>query len=719
MKNKTRRLISRRCLALSLCLSPLLVYGAKSLNELTGPWQLFVDDYLVASKDKVARTYHPFKKHPGNPIMVADQPWEHNVIASCTVLPNEDGSGFRMWYYCWTKRDDPDRSHFLYATSKDGIRWHKPKLGVETWKVNGSKDNNLVAAGGSIMHTPDDPDPSRRYKAIWPSEYTFHASPDGIRWQPMAKKKAFSAGDTGHVIWDPFQKKFRAYAKVGGDASGWRRRAVGFSESAGYETWPEPHRIIAPDDFDDRWAKPGSVQRTHFYNCPVTAYQNMYVGLLMIYRAEDAEGYFHGPMFIELVTSRDGIHWLREGGERPAMLECGPDRTFDHGMVIASSLVAVGNEIWFYYSGYDGLHDYLPFHSAIGLARLRKDGFASLDGGDNPGTVTTKPLKGLSGKLHLNCEAAGGLLQVEVLDANGDIVPGYKKMDCNEPRGDGVDQIVTWAEHDELPAGNGPLRLKFYLKNVALYSFKTDGSVEVVNEPAKPSLAALFTFEDEWGKAITNRLSPTGAHTLRFLGTSKIDRQPKNAAFGSNSVTVASQWRPLNTLQITGTSNQLGVTFTLAVMARSANNQPARLFSSYNGNKPVNTSELVFDCDPRGKAPVGLRLIAKGIPVMSKPVSFADGKYHHLCATYDDGHVRFYLDGAEVGEEWLPNGAPVQMARDLLVGEDWELGSDEQFNGNMDDILVLGRVLNAEEIKQLAAKGGEAFFAAEKGKQRE
>ena len=50
------------------------------------------------------------------------------------------------------------------------------------------------------------------------------------------------------------------------------------------------------------------------------------------------------------------------------------------------------------------------------------------------------------------------------------------------------------------------------------------------------------------------------------------------------------------------------------------------------------------------------------------------------------------------------------MTRDLLVGEDAELGSDEQFNGNMDDILVLGRVLTAEEIKQLAAKGAESFF---------
>ena len=96
---------------------------------------------------------------------------------------------------------------------------------------------------------------------------------------------------------------------------------------------------------------------------------------------------------------------------------------------------------------------------------------------------------------------------------------------------------------------------------------------------------------------------------------------------------------------------------------------------------------------------------------MSKPVTLADNKYHHLCVTYDDGHVRFYVDGNDAGEAWLPGGAPVIMARDLLIGEDAELGSDEQFNGNMDDILVLGHVLSAEDITQLSAKGGEALLA--------
>jgi len=699
---------------LMLLLSSHVALAEKSVGDLTGPWQLFVDDYLIKWKADVVRTYHPFKKYEGNPVVVVDKPWEHNVINSTTVLPNENGHGFRLWYYCWSPRGD-SRGHSLYAISADGIRWEKPNLGLLPWKMNGSKENNFVAAGGSILHTPDDPNPARRYKAIAPGSFRFSASPDGIHWKPLSKGKVFSAGDTGHVMWDPLTKKYRAYAKVGADVAGLRRRAVGYSEGTSFESWPPMRLIMAPDDFDDRWAKPGSIQRTHFYNCPVTAYQNMYIGFMMIYRAEDDEGYFHGPIFVELVTSRDGIHWLREEGDRPPILEGGPDPSWDHGMVTVASLVVVGEEMRIYYGGFDGYHDYLPFHSAIGMASLRKDGFVSLDGGDNPGEVTTKLLKGLHGKLHVNCEAGAGLLQVQVLDASGNVVPGYRRMDCNEPRGDGVDQIVTWAEHDELPGGDAPMRLRFLLKNVSLYSFKTDGPIEVVEEPASPPLAALFTFERGNGSPTHNKLPSEEKHILRFLGTSKIDREKENAAFGRQSVAVASRWRPLNRLQITGTSD-LGTHFTLAVMARSADNQHARLFSSYNGNKPVNTSELVFDYDPSGTVLGGLRLICKGISVMSKPLDLAEKEYHHLCVTYDDGHVQFYADGEDVGEAWLPGGAPMTMARDLLVGEDWELGSDEQFNGNMDDILVLGRVLNSPDVKQLSTKGGEAFFRTAKAK---
>ena len=702
------------CRVLALLLLAPAAFAAKPAGDLTGSWQLFVDDYLVASKENVARTYHAFEKHPGNPLVTVDQPWEYTVVSCGSVLANEDGKGYRMWYDTWTRKGDPDDGHSLYATSADGIHWQKPNLGLATWRKNGSTNNNFVGTSGSIMHTPDDPDPARRYKAVSSGEYRFRSSPDGFRWELLSKAGIFGAGDTGHLMWDPLTEKYRGYAKISADVSGQRRRVVGYSDGTGFESWPAMRLVMAPDDFDDRWVKPGSIQRTHFYNCPVVAYQNMYLGFLMVYRAEDDEGYFHGPIFVELVTSRDGVHWLREEGDRPPILPCGPARSWDHGMVFAASVVPAGDRLYLYYSGYDGLHDYLPFHSAIGLATLRKDGFASLDGEDNPGIVTTKLLTGLTGRLHVNCEAGAGLLQVEVLDARGRVLPGYRKRDCNEPRGDGVDQVVTWDEHAELPATTEPLRLRFHLKNVSLYSFYAGEKVKVLDRPGPEPLAALFTFEGDGGRRAANKLPSAETHVLRFRGTSKMTSKPEDAAFGSQAVTIPSTWRPLNSLQITGTTN-LGTRFTLSIMARSTDNRLGRLFSSYNGNRPVGTSELVFDCDPSGKAIPGLRLICKGIPVTSKPLSFADKKYHHLAVTYDDGHVRFYLDGADAGKEWLPGGAPVIMARDLLVGDDAELGqADPQFNGNVDDILVLGRVLSPEDLKAIAAKGADAYFKTAK-----
>jgi hypothetical protein len=685
-------------------------HAEKPAGDSTGPWQLFVDDYLISKRDHVVRTYHAFKKHHGNPILVPDKPWEHNVVSCSTVLPDETGTGYRMWYYCWTVKKDPNRGYSLYATSTDGINWTKPILGLMPWQFNGSIDNNIIAGGGSIMFTPHEVEPTRRYKAVGSGSYYFSCSPDGIRWERLSKGELFRGGDVGGVIWDPLTAKYRGYAKINPTVSGLRRRGVGYSAGTNFDSWPPLRLIMAPDDIDDRWCEPGSVQRTHFYGCPVIPYETMYLGLLWVFRAEDEEGYFHGPIFTELVSSRDGIHWLREEGDRPPIIERGPAGSWDGGMVLGMSLLPVGDRLRLYYTGYRESHDALPYHSAVGLATLRKDGFASLDAFQQTGSVLTKRLSGMSGKLHVNYRAAGGELRVEVLDAEGEVLPGYGRHECQALTGDETGAVVSWHEKDALPADNPALRLRFVLSHASLYSFNAGISVKVVSDPAGPTLAALYTFEADRGRRVTDKLDDDGRQEMRFLGTGKVDRDPEQAAFGSRSLTVDSPWRPLHRLEITGTST-LGTHFTLAVMAKGADNRPARLFSSYSGNGPVRTAELVFDCDPRGKALAGLRLICKGISVDSQPLEFADGKYHHLAVTYDDGHVQFYLDGSQAGEAWLPGGTPVSMARNLLLGEDAELGSDEQFRGNVDDVLVLRRALSAEEIKILSEKGAEALFA--------
>ena len=687
---------------------------ARSLNDLTGPWQLFIDDHLVASREGVNRVYHAFEKHPGNPIMVASKPWEAGVVVCNAVLPTEDGTGWRMWYYSWAPKDDPKRSYSCYATSTDGLTWEKPNLGLVPYRpadpANATDQTNFIEAGGDVFHTPADPDPARRYKSFGGGGKGYHASasPDGIRWAKLTQDFIVQGGDVGTFLFEPRTEKVHAYVKVNAKVSGLRRRAVGYSQGSGYDHWPALRLVMAPDDVDDRWVKPGEIHRTHMYGCPMQAYETMYLGLLWVFRADDEDGYFLGPVFSELVSSRDAVHWRRQDGDRPPLLNVGPPGSWDSGMVYAQSIVRRGDRLWLYYTAASNLHDSPPFHGEIGVATLRKDGFASMDAAYKPGTLTTTALAGMSGPLKLNYRAWGGSIRVAVLDAAGTAIPGYAAEDCTPLTGDAIEAAVAWKAHAELPSGNAPLRLRFHIDKGSLFSFAAGDEVRVAEQSAEPALAVLYTFEGDKGRQISDKLTADGSAPGKMLGRGKIDADEQNAAFGKQSLMVSSPWRPLQRVELPGTA-KLGKGFTLAMMARSEDNRPARLFSAYNGNRPINCSELVLDLDPRGRD-WALRFTCKGIAVQSQAVDLSDGKYHHLAVTYDDGRVLFYADGKPAGEEWLPGGAGVELARNLLIGEDAELGSDEQFTGRMDDVLVLSRVLAPTDIARLAAEGAEAVL---------
>jgi hypothetical protein len=233
-------------------------------------------------------------------------------------------------------------------------------------------------------------------------------------------------------------------------------------------------------------------------------------------------------------------------------------------------------------------------------------------------------------------------------------------------------------------------------------------SARPIDEPPCTPLQALYTFDGNT-EAWSDMLGEDGSQRLRNLGTCVLDHEKPDPAFGKRSLIVGSDWRPWNRVEILGTDN-LGTQFTLAAMVKSKNNKHARLFSAYRGNFPVGTSEMIFDFDPSGRMLNGLRLVCKGIPVESNAVKFTDNKYHHLAVVYDDGCVTFYLDGKPQGQQWMPGGEPVKLARNLLVGEDAQRGSEEQLMGNVDDVLVLGRVLSEKDIAALSEKGAAAFF---------
>ncbi len=469
---------------------------AQGLDDLTGSWQLFVDDYIVAAKTGVTRTYHPFQKHAGNPVLLPTEPWEDSIAYIYgTVMPDEAGAGYRMWYHTLRPEDtNNDGSNILYAESTDGVHWVKPILNIRSW--HGSTANNMIyvrptqSGITSVIHTPWDPDPDKQYRLMnWePNGFWGAYSNDGLHTFDLANNPVITqAGDVGQFMYDPHTGLYRGYVKLNSDVNGLRRRSLGLTSTTEIDFWPVPELILEVDSYDDRWVPPGTVQRTHIYGMSTFAYESMYMGLAWIFRATDIDGYYIGPVYAEITSSHDGAHWTREEAPRPAMLPLGSPGAWDDGQLYtARAPIRVGDELWIYYGACDDVHGTATkkLNCAIGLAKLRKDGFASLDAGPSPGTITTRKILGASGPLHVNYTAAAGSVKVELLDANGDVLPGYSQADCVPLTGDSVEQLVTWSAHSELPGGFDPISLRFIVQNAALYSFDPGEAAQVVNSPA-------------------------------------------------------------------------------------------------------------------------------------------------------------------------------------------------------------------------------------------
>jgi hypothetical protein len=472
-------------MVLLLVLSPCAM-AQKSLGDLTGPWKLFADDHYVQTREQVTRVYHAFEKHPDNPLLEADRPWEGSTAYLYgTVLPGESGSGYRMWYHAWADRE----YRMLYATSADGLHWAKPALGQVTF--SGSAENNILFRhthenhSPQVIHTPWDPDPARRYKFIYyeygrtPPQFTVSGyrgltSPDGVQWTDVKNTQPILVdhGDVGNFVWDAHRQRYTGWPKKFDEVRGYRRRCVGYSATSDFENWPESKLVLVPDEFDDRWVTADSAKDAHtdFYGLSAFPYESMYIGFLWVFPITDGKN--DGPIFVELVTSHDGENWTRQEAPRTPILPLGPDGSWDDGMIFTPNHPLVeGDTIRLYYGGFDVTHGVKGGTAAIGLATLRKDGFASLDAGGTEGMVTTTPLVTASGGLQVNYCATGGSLQAELLDADGNVIPGYEHGHCDTLTGDSVAQPVTWGDRKELPTSGGPIRIRFLLRNASLYAF--------------------------------------------------------------------------------------------------------------------------------------------------------------------------------------------------------------------------------------------------------
>ncbi|MEZ5433841.1 MAG: hypothetical protein R3F31_22285 [Verrucomicrobiales bacterium] len=130
-----------------------------------------------------------------------------HAILYGTVI--KQGDTFRMWYLGMHETENKAGQApgwwrpMCYAESRDGVHWTKPELGLV--EFNGSKRNNICLIGGdlfsmtrvndflSVLHEPEDPDPSKRYKCAFIAHMPFEEvkggrsriGPDERRWGAM------------------------------------------------------------------------------------------------------------------------------------------------------------------------------------------------------------------------------------------------------------------------------------------------------------------------------------------------------------------------------------------------------------------------------------------------------------------------------------------------------------------------------------------------------
>lgn len=464
--------------------------------------QLLLDDHLIERMESLRRVVNRPVKHPSNPLPIADKPWESGCSIYGTVIYKPSEGFFRM-YYLTTPRDRGDkpldlgRGHVraphttlaAYATSRDGVTWEKPSLGQ--FNYDGGNQNNLLdlglynCEGLAVLFDPEDPDPTRRYKAFYwdhgsggftlrdgrpycldgPLDGIHVAfSSDGLRWAPHKGNPVIRRYcDTDQaVVWDPQLGLFVAFSRFGFG------RRVARSVSKDFMMWSEPELVLECDEADG----PG----TQIYGMPVTIYEGIYVGMLWIYR-EGGDGCIE----TQLACSRDGIHWVRVG-DRQIFLPLGPADSWEGGMVRAGDIIRQGDQLYIYYGGVRGPHTGPRFpkverkhRPAIGLATLRLDGFASIDAGEEEGTLTTKPLLFDGSRLVVNADAKTGYIMVEILDGERPLeipLQGFSRADCQAISADSVCHSVAWRTESVLSALRGKIvRLKFYICNAKLYAF--------------------------------------------------------------------------------------------------------------------------------------------------------------------------------------------------------------------------------------------------------
>jgi hypothetical protein len=267
------------------------------------------------------------------------------------------------------------------------------------------------------------------------------------------------------------------------------KRRVWQAESADLIHWTNPYPALVPEDGQDDLDE-------CFYGLAQYQVGSVKIGLLNIMH------YVSNTMRVRLVYSRNGKTWEHLNKRQPLLEPSGPGNWDAYMVTMACPPIEVGDELYFFHGGSKNHHDWLltgaregldvpeakdksQVEYAVGLARLRLDGFCSVGAGPvRPGILITRPFISDGKNLLVNARCgAGGAIAAEMVDINDEVLPGFNHDQCDVFSGDSVRHTFSWNGRKDIPVFSTDRaqyptpererfrKVRFYMKNAEIFSF--------------------------------------------------------------------------------------------------------------------------------------------------------------------------------------------------------------------------------------------------------
>ena len=486
-----------------------------------GQRQLFLDDHGIAEINNLTRTMHrPAKK--GAVIRPRWTAGEKGVYTRSAPIWDPEQAVFKFWAKGY--RESRDGLHWTEPPPDHGDAAGRPRhMGFEC-VVYDPLDPDPSCRFKAFSHNHNRIYPMAGDGVTW-RELECPPIPSwdehNLSFDPVEKRFIATVKDAGHAGSFDGPRKEPGYATAGvkGQAgTGRYGRSVWLTTSADFRQWTQPELALESDDEDQalggakitrRFADPAlehpyldiaDTYNVDIYNMGVFRYEGLYIGMPSMYHqtgkvAGDWPGFkewdcptellenflrdgdWAGFMEVQLVSSRNLHEWQRLGDRQP-FIESSPlgGGAYDLATIIGpSSPIVHDDELWFYYSGakrsggpppatgvnHDG--------AAICLAVLRRDGFISLDGEEEEGTVLTQPLALPKGDLYVNVDARRGSVVVQVCDEHGEPMT---RLEASEPiTGDQPRAGIRFEAADWAGLESRAVSLRFTLRNASLYAY--------------------------------------------------------------------------------------------------------------------------------------------------------------------------------------------------------------------------------------------------------